>query len=690
VSALAFNGFDPATGLVTGTAEPSTWVHLAAGNAAEEWFETDVKTGSDGAWTVDLTDQLDFEGLGLSAFVTDADRDRTLADRFASSGPAIVSQPETDLVWGGAGAAFSDVTLTVTRGSEELQLDGTTECRSGDAGWFIDPHENPACDWTSPVVFRFDLGAAGWDLQAGDVVMVTNGGASSTDTVRTITIDAISVEDQTITGHANPGQEVWAHGEYSNSGYWGVQAVADGDGLFVLHFIDEYLELNPGSSGQLIAPSDTWATVIYYTVPGGGENTPPEIGPVDLGDPAPTGSMVEASATFIDPDGSQTFTATWDWGDGTTSPATVTDRTVTGSHQYAAIGINTVALTVSDGSAEDTATGTCEVVNAPPAVGAISLGDPAPVGTDVPATAAFSHPDAGQHLTATWDWGDGKKTHGKVIDTTVSGSHKYAVPGPYTVTLTVSDGTAAGTATEDYAVLNTAPEIGAIAPIPAVGIGATVKASATLTHPDAGQAMTATWDWGDGSTPTDGTIKGHKVTGTHVYATAGTYTVGLTVSDGTSTGTTTYESAVVYDPAAATVTGSGSFASPPGAYPATAGATGEATFDLSAKYGRKGALDGKFTFGFPAAKLAFKSGAIDSLAIDGANGWMTGTGKLGRHAGYGFLVAFVDGTGPTVDAVRVRIWKVADGTVVYDSQPGDETTAVAIVPLTGGEIAIVK
>jgi Tol biopolymer transport system component len=69
--------------------------------------------------------------------------------------------------------------------------------------------------------------------------------------------------------------------------------------------------------------------------------------------------------------------------------------------------------------------------------------DPTMVNSTVPVTATFSDPNLTDTHTATWDWGDGNPESGVVSEAngtgTVSGSHAYATPGVYVVTLTVTD-----------------------------------------------------------------------------------------------------------------------------------------------------------------------------------------------------------------------------------------------------------
>lgn len=65
---------------------------------------------------------------------------------------------------------------------------------------------------------------------------------------------------------------------------------------------------------------------------------------------------ISASAVFSDSDVSDTHTAIWDWGDGTTSNGTVNENngvgTVNGTHSYTAAGVYTITLTVHDNLGE--------------------------------------------------------------------------------------------------------------------------------------------------------------------------------------------------------------------------------------------------------------------------------------------------------------------------------------------------
>ncbi len=93
----------------------------------------------------------------------------------------------------------------------------------------------------------------------------------------------------------------------------------------------------------------------------------------------------------------------------------------------------------------------------------------------------------------------------------------------------------------DYSIdtdaANTAPTIDTFTVTSTtVAINTPVTATAAFTDPDTLDSHTATFDWGDGSTPTAGTASGSStMIGTHTYTATSTYTITCTVSDGTTT-----------------------------------------------------------------------------------------------------------------------------------------------------------
>ncbi len=83
-------------------------------------------------------------------------------------------------------------------------------------------------------------------------------------------------------------------------------------------------------------------------------NHPPVVGVITApANPTPVNTVITASSSFTDPDTRDTHIATWNWGDGTVSNATVTESNGSGTvggdtHTYTQAGVYTIALTVTD------------------------------------------------------------------------------------------------------------------------------------------------------------------------------------------------------------------------------------------------------------------------------------------------------------------------------------------------------
>jgi hypothetical protein len=313
-----------------------------------------------------------------------------------------------------------------------------------------------------------------------------------------------------------------------------------------------------------LAATDT-ATVNVTNV------APTVAAPTVAPEPSDEGQAATASATFTDPGLPDTFTCTVDYGEGDGPVAgTVAASTCTGpAHVYDDDGTYTVTIAVSDddgGNGVNSASH--EVENVPPAVAAPTV-TPEPSDEGQAATASAAFTDAGANdgpFTCTVDYGDGSgPVGGTVAGSTCTGAtHTYADDGLYTVEVAVTDkdgGT--GTASAGHQVDNVAPSITATTNSgEACGDtpeGGVVEVSAEFTDPgfDSPGAGTmedftdSTIDWGDGTvdpatvaetpgsagTPTTGTVSG-----SHVYAGGGIFTVTITVADddgGTDTATLT-------------------------------------------------------------------------------------------------------------------------------------------------------
>jgi hypothetical protein len=275
-----------------------------------------------------------------------------------------------------------------------------------------------------------------------------------------------------------------------------------------------------------------------------------------------------AVATFSDGNTSDTaagFTASIDWGDGTTTTGTVSGAsgsfTVSGIHAYADEGEETPIVTVTRTADAETATisGTTSVGEGDVlAVTANNIsGNPGQPFTNVQ-VATFTTTFAGNvasDFTAAIDWGDGTTSAGTIAGSTgsftVTGSHTYTAGGQDTLKVTVTDdapgtASASGTATASvnfagHMVLANATEGTALPNNTPV---------ATFSDSNGGDtpaSFTATIDWGDGVT-SSGTISGgagtFTVSGGHTYLDEGNDTAKVVLTHTADGATSTVSGSV--------------------------------------------------------------------------------------------------------------------------------------------------
>nr|MCU0508041.1 PKD domain-containing protein [Anaerolineae bacterium] len=127
-------------------------------------------------------------------------------------------------------------------------------------------------------------------------------------------------------------------------------------GLTGIYDITTYYngEIDLGNGETIVWPDDYYLpSSASGVVDFGSTAVAPEVGPISaLLDPVKLGLPASVSVTFTDANAADTHTAVWDWGDGTTSAGTVTPGsgggTVTGARTYAAAGVYTIKVTVTD------------------------------------------------------------------------------------------------------------------------------------------------------------------------------------------------------------------------------------------------------------------------------------------------------------------------------------------------------
>ena len=221
---------------------------------------------------------------------------------------------------------------------------------------------------------------------------------------------------------------------------------------------------------------------------------------------------------------------------------------------------------------------------------------------NVPPTAAFSATTSGLTVNVdgrassdsdgtifayAWNWGDGSTGSGSTA------SHTYAAHGTYTIQLTVTDDDGAtGTTTKSVALLNQPPNADFL--FSSVS-GLAVTADGSWSSDPDGTVSTYAWTWGDGTSTPASSLK----TASHTYATAGTYTVQLTVKD--NDGASATDSLGVTVPPAVMYTLT--IATPPGCPTPKAGTMSVPAGSDVTVYACGGYSYGKYTYVFSRWKL---------------------------------------------------------------------------------------
>ena len=269
----------------------------------------------------------------------------------------------------------------------------------------------------------------------------------------------------------------------------------------------------------------------------------------------------QAVATFTDPGGPEAlgeYSAMIDWGDGSTPTSgsiSVLSGTFTvkGDHTYAeessldhagfADGYH-VLVTISHETSSDTVVTSKATVSDPSVVAsAVDFSATEGLAFTGQAVATFTDPGGAEALgdySATIDWGDGSTPTSGVISVlsgtfTVQGDHTYAEDSSlvhagfadgYHVLVTISHESSCNTVVTAKATVSDPPVVGSAVDFSATeGLAFTGQVVATFTDPGGADALgeySATIDWGDGSTPTSGSISvlsgTFTVMGDHTYA----------------------------------------------------------------------------------------------------------------------------------------------------------------------------
>jgi flagellin-like protein len=237
---------------------------------------------------------------------------------------------------------------------------------------------------------------------------------------------------------------------------------------------------------------------------------------------SPTSGVRPLAVQFTDASTGPVTSRSWTFGDGNTS--TVQSPLYT----YPDVGTYSVGLTVSNGTGTNTLTRTNYIAVTVPAPAPVTAGfTGTPTSGVRPLAVQFTDASTGPVTSRSWTFGDGNTS------TVQSPLYTYPNAGTYSVGLTVSNGSGTNTLTRTNYIAVTVP---APAPVTAGFTGTPTSGVRPLavqfTDSSTGPVTSRSWTFGDGNTST-------VQSPLYTYPSAGTYSVSLTVSNGTGTNTLT-------------------------------------------------------------------------------------------------------------------------------------------------------
>jgi len=267
------------------------------------------------------------------------------------------------------------------------------------------------------------------------------------------------------------------------------------------------------NSGQIGSGSDADIPVLVKFPPVPNIQAPAVVG---------TGEAVVFDASASDATDWQVTHYEWLFNDGQTAHG----RTVT--RHFDKPGTYGVSLRIRDnsGHACDSAS-----IDIPVRVNAAPVAEAGPdirteVGTKLTFDGSDSYDTDGAIVAHRWDLGDGASAEKKTV------VHAYRAPGTYTATLTVADdaNVSNSQASDSATIRVNAPPVPVAGDDRSVAIGEVISFDAGQSSDSDGRIIAYDWDFGAGPDGVGKTVE-------FAYAKPGTYTVRLTVTDDSGTGT---------------------------------------------------------------------------------------------------------------------------------------------------------
>ncbi len=353
--------------------------------------------------------------------------------------------------------------------SDEVQLNGD---------FFKFATDDPECPELVPVAPICNPGAGAIALEIGQSILFDGSGSSDPN-----------------------GQIVSFHWDF-------------GDGNFATTAIASHVYRAPGSYTAVLTITDNEGLQSFCQIP-------VQMNARPTCDLAPVADVDLGTAIQFDATGSSDLDGSivrfdWDFGDGTTAP----NAGPTPSHTYATAGDFTVTLKVTDDD------GSMEICSTTVSVNALPLCDAGPpqsgnVGDTLTFDGSGSSDPDGTIVTFDWTFGDGSTA----LDAGPMPNHVYVTAGTFPVMLTVTDDDGATATCATSAIVNAFPLCDA-GSSQSGNVGDTLTFDGSGSSDPDGTIVKFDWTFGDGSTALDaGPMP------SHAYATAGTFTVILSVTD---------------------------------------------------------------------------------------------------------------------------------------------------------------
>jgi PKD repeat protein len=257
--------------------------------------------------------------------------------------------------------------------------------------------------------------------------------------------------------------------------------------------------------------------------------------PVAAFSASPTSGDAPLSVQFTDESTGTITSWAWDFDNDGTTDSTEQNP----AYVYSTAGTYAVNLTVTGPGGSDDETKTGYISVAEPLAKPVASFTADPLQGTAPLTVQFTDASTGDAIASyAWDF----TNDGNVDSSEQNPQYSYATPGVYTVSLTVTN--AAGSDTKTQADLIAVTEPAPVAQFTADPLTGAVPLSVAFTDASSNAASYA-WDFEN-----DGVIDSTDQNPVHVYDTAGTYTVNLTVANTAGSAGEVKADYIVVNPAA--------------------------------------------------------------------------------------------------------------------------------------------